>query len=159
LFLSADPDRFVPAPAQLRKKNRDLIRNADLLCYPPGSFYTSLIANLLPDGVSKAIASNDCPKVYIPNLGHDPEQTGMTMDASIQTLLRYLRAHADVEHDAERFLSFVMIDSSHGSYPERASAELLGELGIQLIETKLVSRHSAPYYDPKLLVSALLSLT
>ena len=159
LFLSADPDRFVPAQAQLRKKNRNLIRNAELICYPPGSFYTSLIANLLPGGVSKAIASNDSPKVYVPNLDRDPEQTGMTMDSSIQTLLRYLMANAEAELDASKFLNFVMVDSKHGNYPDRVSAGLLDELGIQLVETKLVSKHSAPYYDPELLVSALLSLT
>ena len=159
LFLSSDAEKFVAASAQLRKKNRNLIKSAELICYPPGSFYTSLIANLLPSGVCKAIASNDCPKIYVPNLGLDPEQTGMTMDSSIQTLLRYLREGAGEDHEAARFLNFVMLDSRQGSYPSRASAGLLDELGIQLIETKLVSKNTAPYYDPELLVSALMSLT
>ena len=145
LFLSSDAEKFVAASAQLRKKNRNLIKSAELICYPPGSFYTSLIANLLPSGVCKAIAANDCPKIYVPNLGHDPEQTGMTMDSSIQTLLRYLRQGAGEDHEAARFLNFVMLDSRQGSYPSRASAGLLDELGIQLIETKLVSKNSAPY--------------
>ena len=92
LFLSNNPEKYVPAQAQIRKKNRNLIKTAELICYPPGSFYTSLIANLLPLGVATTIASNECPKVYIPNLGHDPEQVGMTMDSSIQTLLHYLQA-------------------------------------------------------------------
>ena len=159
LFLSSDLEQYVSAQSQLRKKNRNLIRSAELICYPPGSFYTSLIANLLPRGVSKAIASNDCPKIYVPNLGRDPEQTGMTMESSIQTLLHYLRAEAGAHGDTASFLNFVMIDSSNGDYPDRVSRELLDELGIQLIDTKLVSKNSAPYYDPELLVSALLSLT
>jgi hypothetical protein len=33
------------------------------------------------------------------------------------------------------------------------------KLGIQVIDTRLISRHSAPYYDAELLVAALLSLT
>jgi hypothetical protein len=33
------------------------------------------------------------------------------------------------------------------------------DLGVQIIDTRLVSRESAPYYDAELLVSALLSLT
>ena len=92
LFLSSDPDKPVPAHAEMRKKYRRLIRQAELICYPPGSFYSSLVANLLPTGVGSAIAGTDCPKVYIPNLGHDPEQIGMTLDSSVQTLLEYLHA-------------------------------------------------------------------
>ena len=159
LFLSADTESLLPARAKLRKKNRKLITNAELICYPPGSFYTSLIANLLPDGVGMAIAGNDCPKVYIPNLGHDPEQIGMTMDSSIQTLLRYLRADAGSKRETGHLLNFVLFDSRYESHLNPVSAGLPDEPGIQLIDTKLVSKSSAPFYDPELLVSALLSLT
>jgi CofD-related protein of GAK system len=159
LFLSNNLEKYVPAQAQIRKKNRNLIKTAELICYPPGSFYTSLIANLLPGGVGTAIASNECPKVYIPNLGHDPEQVGMTMDSSIQSLLHYLRADAGSKLDATQLLNFVLLDNKQGKYPDRVSMELLDKLGVQLIDTKLVSKSSAPYYDPELLVTALLSLT
>jgi CofD-related protein of GAK system len=159
LFLSEDPEQYVPAQVQIRKKNRNLIKAAELICYPPGSFYTSLIANLLPGGVGTTIASNKCPKVYVPNLGHDPEQVGMTMDSSIKTLLHYLRADAGSRLDARQLLNFVLLDNKHGKYPDRVSMALLDKLGIQLIDTKLVSKSSAPYYDPELLVAALLSLT
>ncbi|NOQ68589.1 MAG: GAK system CofD-like protein [Gammaproteobacteria bacterium] len=159
LFLSADAKKFLPTRARLRKKNRKLITNADLICYPPGSFYSSLIANLLPDGVGKAIASNDSPKVYIPNLGRDPEQIGMTMDSSIQTLLSYLRADAGLKQETGRLLNFILFDNRVESQLNSVSMDLLDELGIQLIDTKLVSKHDVSFYDPELLVSALLSLT
>jgi len=159
LFLSADQDSFMPVKTRLKEKNRDLIRSAELICYPPGSFYTSLIANLLPDGVGGAIASNHCPKVYVPNLGQDPEQIGMTMDSSLLTLLRYLRNDAGAESQTGQLLNFVMIDSKRGNYQDTFSARLLTEHGIELIDTELVSKQTAPYYDPELLVSALLSLT
>jgi CofD-related protein of GAK system len=159
LFLSADARRLLPARSKLRKNSRKLITSADLICYPPGSFYTSLIANLLPDGVGKAIASNNCPKVYIPNLGQDPEQIGMTMDSSIQTLLRYLRKNAGPKHKTARLLNFVLFDSRYESDLGSVSAELLSELGVRLIDTELVSTPGAAFYDPELLVSALLSLT
>ncbi len=159
LFLSNNLEKYVPAQARIRKKNRNLIKTAELICYPPGSFYSSLIANLLPGGVGTAIASNECPKVYIPNLGHDPEQVGMTMDSSIQSLLHYLRADAGSRLDATQLLNFVLLDNKQGKYPDRVSMELLDKLGVQLIDTKLVSKSSAPYYDPELLATALLSLT
>ena len=159
LFLTADAERLVPAKARLRKKNRNLIGKAELICYPPGSFYTSLVANLLPVGIGEAIANNDNPKIYVPNLGHDPEQIGMTLDSSIKTLLRYLHEGTGSKYTAGHFLNFVLVDSRNGNYPGRVSATLLEELGIQLIDTKLLRKGSADYYDPELLVSALLSLT
>ena len=159
LFLSSQRDKAVPASAEMRKKNRRLIQQAELICYPPGSFYTSLIANLLPAGVGSAIAGTDCPKVYIPNLGQDPEQLGMTLDRSVVTLLDYLRADNPEKTPNGKLLNFVLLDSKRGEYPSALSAPLMQELGIRVIDTRLISRQSAPYYDAELLASTLLSLT
>jgi CofD-related protein of GAK system len=159
LFLSRRRDKPVPATAEMRKKNRRLIQQAELICYPPGSFYTSLIANLLPTGVGSAIAGTDCPKVYIPNLGQDPEQLGMTLDGSVQTLLDYQCADIGDKCSSRKLLNFVLVDSKRGKYPSSLSTPAMQELGIRIIDTRLISRKSAPYYDAELLVSALLSLT
>ena len=159
LFLSQNRDSFVPATALLKKKTRKLIEAADLICYPPGSFYYSLLANLLPAGVGKAISSNDCPKVYIPNLGSDPEQIGMSLEQMIRRLLNQLQADVSSGCCNDKLLSFVLMDSKNANYPSGLSAKFLKELGIELIDTKLISKQGAPYYDNDLLVSALLSLT
>jgi CofD-related protein of GAK system len=159
LFLSGHPDKPIPATAEIRKKNRRLIQQAELICYPPGSFYSSLVANLLPTGVGSAIAGTDCPKVYIPNLGQDPEQTGMTLDSSILTLLDYLRADNTDKCSTGKLLNFVMLDSKRGKYLSPISVPVMQEQGIQIIDTRLISKQSAPYYDAELLASALLSLT
>ena len=159
LFLSSHPDKPVPAKADLRKKYCKLIQQAELICYPPGSFYTSLIASLLPTGVGAAIAGTDCPKVYIPNLGQDPEQIGMTLDKSVLTLLDYLRADNPAGCPNRKLLNFVLVDSKRGNYTSSLSAAAMQELGVRIIDTRLISRRSAPYYDAELLVSTLLSLT
>lgn len=156
LMLSSHPDKYVPAKAIIRKKNRKLIQNADLICFPPGSFYSSLMANLLPEGVISAIASNNNPKVFIPNLGNDPEQFGMTLRESIDSLLSMMKqASPAVSTDA--LLNFVLLDTKHGNYNGPAPAALKKK-GIEIIDTRLISPESAPYYDPALLSNALLSL-
>jgi CofD-related protein of GAK system len=159
LFLSSDPDTPVAAKAAIRKKYSRLIQQAELVCYPPGSFYTSLVASLLPAGVGSAIAATDCPKVYIPNLGQDPEQIGMTLDGSVTTLLEYLRADNAAGCSNGKLLNFVLVDSKRGSYPSSLSSAVMQKLGVHVIDTRLVSRQSAPYYDAELLVTTLLSLT
>ncbi|GGO76727.1 hypothetical protein GCM10011348_04620 [Marinobacterium nitratireducens] len=142
--------------SQLPKGNRTLIQQADLICYPPGSFYSSLVANLLPEGVGRAIARNDCPKVYIPNQGNDPEQIGMTLEDCIRTLLEAL-GRDGVTAPAD-LLNFVIVDSRHGRYPGGIPAQLLSSLGIELIDLRLIDPRSGPHYDNERLVEALLSL-
>lgn len=159
IFLNAGTDTIKPAKAQLRKKNRKLIQNAELICYSPGSFYTSLMANLLPEGVGTAVATNDCPKIYIPNLGRDPEQLGMSFEQIIFRILELLKRDAPGVESNNRFINYVLIDSQYGDYPWAILAEFLQSLGITLVDTRLVSKQSAPYYDEELLVAALLSFT
>ncbi len=158
LYLSEQRDSLVPAAAQLRKKCRQLIESAELICYPPGSFYSSLLANLIPSDVGKTIKENDCPKVYVPNLGNDPEQIGLNTEQAINTILDQLRKDAGKDTPASSLLNFVLIDSRNGKYSAPISEDYLKNQGIRLIDTRLVSKQSAPYYDNDLLVAALLSL-
>lgn len=159
LQLSKSLDEFAPTSCEIRKKNRKLIERADLICFPPGSFYSSLIANLLPNGVGTAIAANPGPKVYVPNLGTDPEQIGMDINQRVTTLLEYL--HTDlVEADRDKqLLNFVLVDSKRGDYGSHLDIGRMNKLGIQVIDTRLINEQSAPWYDPELLIAALLSLT
>ena len=159
LFLSKSLHDYQPVRVKLRKKNQRLIEQAELICYPPGSFYSSLIANLLPLGVGTSIATNDCPKVFVPNQGDDPEQIDMSLDQSLQQLMRYLRAGTSQSVEPERLLNFVLLDSRHGTVSADQKHELWKAWGIQLIDVPLITPESAPNYDANLLVSALLSLT
>jgi len=158
ISLSREPNQLVPAHPVISKTNRKLIDRAELICYPPGSFYSSLIANLLPKGVGSAISKNQAPKVFVPCLGHDPEQIGLSTNRSVEILLHYLKL--DVGHNCpnSRLLNHVLIDSKNGNYGSTISQSHMEELGIQLIDTTLITERSAPYYDPDLLVGTLLSL-
>jgi len=158
LYLSDRAKPTAPVSITLHRKIRKLIKRAELICYPPGSFYSSLIANLLPAGVGSAVAANPSPKIFIPNLGTDPEQIGMTMDRSVLRLLEQLRMDAGDSCADERLLNFVLLDSKRGAYGSLPSRSLLKQLKVRVIDTDLISRSSAPYYDPKLLAAALLSL-
>ncbi|HEC73836.1 MAG TPA: GAK system CofD-like protein [Methylophaga aminisulfidivorans] len=148
-----------PTETKLRKRNRSLFEDADLICYPPGSFYTSLLANLLPTGVGKAIANNGCPKVFVPNLNNDPEQLGMTLKDSLMTIIKYVQNDINSDVPAKNLLNYLMVDTKNGQYPGGIPIDLLQELDIELIDVKLIDKHNDKTYDNKRLVSALLSLT
>ncbi len=53
----------------------DELMNADLIIFGPGGLYTSLIPNLLVDGISKALRETKAKKVFIANLMNRKGQT------------------------------------------------------------------------------------
>jgi uncharacterized cofD-like protein len=44
------------------------LREADIICIGPGSFYTSVLPNFLPDGVAAEIQMSAAPTIFIANL-------------------------------------------------------------------------------------------
>lgn len=143
--------------AKLDPGKSDLIAGADLICFGPGSFFSSLVANVLPEGVGRAVAANPCPKVWIPNLGFDPEQLAMGFGESLQQLLIPLRRdHAAAA--AKAMVSHVIVDSAWARSCTGEISGVLGGLDIQHLELPLVTDNSAPYYDDARLLDALLSL-
>jgi len=145
--------------AVLQRKKRKMIKEAELICYPPGSFYTSLCANLLPKGVGTAIKKNKCPKIYFPSLGNDPECIGMSLDEAIFKLLSVLKQDVGKECPNNQLLNFVFIDRENGVDLKKSTKKMLSKTGVQVVDTRLITPQSSPYYDPQLMVSALLSLS
>lgn len=142
------------AEAIFPARNRSLVQTADLICYAPGSFYTSLIANLLPLGVGEAVSRRTVPKIYVPALGRDPETINMNLTEKVDVLLNYLRKDAGAQCSVNELLNFVIVDSS---VSEQETREISAR-GISVLRLDLVSEASKPYYDPKLLSEALVSL-
>jgi CofD-related protein of GAK system len=146
-----------PVRPLIRDKIRRAIRGADLICYPVGSFYSSVVANLLPSGVGQAVSQTPCPKVFIPNTFEDPESIGLSLAGQVRTLLRHLRADAPDSIAISDVLDFVLLDPSV-NYPDTKNPQReLASLGIQLIKTPLTDKNTGAI-DPHLLCQALISL-
>ncbi len=149
-----------PAPFYPRIKNeiKDLILGAELICYPMGSFYSSIIANILPEGVGSAIAANDCSKVYIPNTGYDPEQTGTKLEERVEILIRHLRKSCAGSEPVSKLLNFVVIDRDHSVYQGGVDIQRITNLGVETLEMPLTHKDQEPYLDKELLSEAILSM-
>lgn len=77
------------APAAL-SASLAAIQEADLIVLGPGSLYTSIIPNLLVDGVAAAIAQSDALRVYILNvMTQDGETEGYTASDHVRALQRH----------------------------------------------------------------------
>ena len=146
-----------PVRPLIRDKIRKAIRGADLICYPVGSFYSSVVANLLPGGVGQAISQTPCPKVFVPNTFADPESVGLSLVGQVRVLLRHLRADAPDSIAISDVLDFVLLDPDVAYPVSRNPQRELASLGIQVIKAPLTDRHTGAI-DPHLLCQALVSL-
>jgi len=152
-----DPGQnMCPVRPAIDEQCRQAILSADLICYPMGSFYSSIIANLLPAGVGQAISQAKCPKVFVPNTFFDPESFGLSLTAQVQTLLRYLCLDGLNDMHISDVLDLVLIDP-HISYPDYDQNSDLLSQGIRVMKTNLINPQTQ-YIDPHLLSKTLISL-
>src|SRR2546426_4625891 len=67
------------------------ILEADLIVLGPGSLYTSVVPNLLVEGIAKALLQSDALKVYVCNVATQPGETdGYSVEAHVAALVRHL---------------------------------------------------------------------
>jgi len=108
--------RFVPnlptgrsraANRRLRATNRRSSVNADLIVLGPGSLYTSVLPNLLVEGVVEAIRWSRGIVVYVCNVATQPGETDhFSARDHIQTIIDYL---------GPGVLSYAVVNSNRAS--------------------------------------------
>lgn len=155
LFVTED-GKEVPGEIKLPKRNRKLIARADLICYSPGSLYTSVIANLLPRGVGRSVAARKVPKVYVPSLGHDPECPGLDLFDQVDAILKALRADAGDECPGEDLMNAIITDQD--ALDPRAAKKIQKVFGIPCLGLPLAKPDTPDRYDPEKICDALISL-
>jgi hypothetical protein len=64
----------------------------------------------------------------------------MTLDRTVLTLLDHLRADNADNCPNGKLLNFVLVDSKRGKYSSSLSTPVMQELGIRIIDTRLMSR-------------------
>ncbi len=83
------PERPAAYPEAVRA-----IIDADLVVIGPGSLYTSILPNLLVDGIAKALTATDAMKLYVCNVATQPGETdGFRVSDHVSALLRHLRGN------------------------------------------------------------------
>lgn len=93
-----------PSDARPSERCIKAIENADIIILGPGSLYTSIIPNLLVDGISSAIASSSAKKVYVCNV--------MTQPGETQGYSAYDHLNALCEHMGENCIDYCIANSA-----------------------------------------------
>jgi CofD-related protein of GAK system len=143
---------------EIDRGTRRFIEEAELICFPVGSFYTSVLACLLPSPIGLAVAEAGCPKVFVPNCGVDPEQIGLSTADAVERLQEYLERSGAAGRLRRDLLQVVIVDSKGGDYAGGLDMGRMAALGVTVLDVPLVTPESAPRLDARRLVEVLLSM-
>jgi uncharacterized cofD-like protein len=149
------PRRVQPVPEVL-----DAIRQADLILVGPGSLYTSIIPNLLVDGVTRAVERSRAKRIYIANLMTQPGETeGYSVAAHVRAIY---------EHTRKGLFDWVVLNRTsisprvlrryraEGAEPVESSLKELGRMGLRCISGDLLQESGVVRHDQKRLTRLLL---
>ncbi len=151
--------RLLPSPCEPLPETLEAIARAHLITLGPGSLYTSILPNLLVEGIAEAIAASPAHKIYVSNLMWQP---GETMHYSASDHVR-----AILEHAGAKVLDSTLINTGQigedllRSYLEKEAEpvvqdlEALQEMGITVLEADLIGSNEKIRHEPDLLAAAL----
>ena len=123
----------------------DAIADADLIILGPGSLYTSVIPNLLVNGIVDALQKAKAKKIYVCNIMTQP---GETTDYTVASHINALFKHAG----GKKIVDAVLVNNSlpdnisegyaqAGSIPVRLDMENINPIGVEIVSQKLIQEN------------------
>lgn len=137
----------------------EAIADADLITIGPGSLYTSVIPNLLVNGISDSIREAQVPCVYICNVMTQPGETdGYTAADHVRAIHAHagpgLFSHVLVNTRMPQSRALLDRYAGQGSQPvDPTMAELEG-MGLTPVGFPMISEHELLRHDPLRLAAA-----
>ncbi|MBV8529599.1 MAG: YvcK family protein [Candidatus Dormibacteraeota bacterium] len=104
-----------PADASINPEAEAAILDAELIILGPGSLYTSILPNLLVDGMVEALRASPAVKVYVCNVAGQP---GETMGFAVSDHLEALE-----EHTGGSLVDYVIVNSNLGLPLPKSAAD------------------------------------
>jgi len=138
----------------------EAIASADLITLGPGSLYSSVLPNLLVDGVAEALRTTRARRILVANLMTEPGETaGMGVVDHLRAVLEHAGPVVDVvllnstPLDADRLARYARA----GAEPVRTNLESIRALGVVPIEGDLLKAGHRLRHDARKLGKALIS--
>lgn len=154
--------RLFPEHVSPVKSALDALKNADAIILGPGSLYTSIMPNLLVDGVAEAIRQSPAVKIYICNVMSQPGETdGYTAS---------MHAKAIIDHGGEGIIDFMLVNSApiskeiqsyyaeQGAYPVEIDEDAINALGIGFVKADIINETDVIRHDPAKLCRAVMNM-
>jgi len=132
------------------------ILEADLIILGPGSLYTSVLPNLLVQGIRRSVVASSATKMYVCNVA---TQQGETDDFSVADHVAVIE-----EHIGKGTINYVLANNNLSETIARAEqsrpVQLDGDInnGIRLVTTDVVSEENRYHHDPAKLAQAVMRI-
>ena len=152
--------KLYPEHAEAVQSSLDAIRNAEAIVLGPGSLYTSVIPNLLVEGIGDAICRSKAVKIYICNVMTQPGETdGYTASMHVKAIM---------DHAGRNAVDYVIVNATPvpedlkrkyaetGAYPVVVDDDALNQLGVGIIKADLITSKDAIHHDPKKLCDSVM---
>ena len=151
------PARCLPLPETL-----EAIAGADLITLGPGSLFTSVMPNLLVEGIPDAIRKSDAIKAYFVNLMWQP---GETMNFRASDHIRAIHSHV-----GEGLLDYAVVNiapvrsslrrryASQQVKPVEVDLEALNGMGVEVVAVNLLQESTTVRHDPEAIAAVALRL-
>jgi uncharacterized cofD-like protein len=149
-----------PSPPPAGPSVLEAIGTADAIIFGPGSLYTSIIANLLVKGITRAIRTNKVPKIYVLNIMTQPgETTGYSLSAHLEAIN---------SHAGEGLFNYVIVNNGkipakllkkyahNGQFPVKIDVSSSDKL--KVIKTDIVSHQEYARHDSDKLAAAIMKI-
>lgn len=151
-----------PSSVSITENVKNALLEADYILVGPGSLYTSLIPNLLINGMIESIKKSDAQKVFITNVMTQPgETTGYTAYDHIKAVYDHIGSqifdHIIVNKNGSR-KDLLKKYAEQGAYPVEDDIEKLNKLNINIVEGKLIQAGDYIRHDPHKLAEVLVEL-
>jgi uncharacterized cofD-like protein len=153
---------LIPRHAPPLKETLRAISEADLITLGPGSLFTSVIPNLLVEGIPKAIRKSSAVKVHIMNLMSQPGETTSFSAAD--------HVEAIHQHSCPGLLDCVVINTrpitpfqqrkyaQQKARPVEIDLDRLKAMGLRIIEDDLLDRGATVRHESAALARVILDL-
>lgn len=154
--------RLFPEHVRPVQSALDALTSADAIILGPGSLYTSIMPNLLVDGVAEALRKSKAVKIYICNVMTQPGETdGYTAS---------MHAKAIIDHGGRGVIDYMLVNSTEissdmqayyaekGAYPVKVDEEAINALGIGFMKADIINETDVIRHDPDKLCRSVMKM-
>lgn len=154
--LTIEPEDAAPLQEALRA-----IREAEAIILGPGSLFTSIIPNLLVDGIVEEILESKAMKFYVCNV---MTQAGETDNFTAEDHLFSL-----IEHGRKGIVDYIVVNNhevkdrdilkryeEEGAAPVLYHKDKLEAMGVKVVEANLVNEQQVLRHNPQKLAEAIM---
>ena len=155
--------RMIPESPPALPASIEAIEKAELIVFGPGSLYTSIIPNLLTDGIVDAIISSEAIRIYVMNvMTQDGETEGYSASGHIRALFDHSRSKLFdlcLANDLVLPQDVLRRYKEQGAEPTALDREAIEALGVELVTAPVADCSTGlARHNPEALASELIRI-